>query len=288
MRARCPRSPSRVSLPASPSLLVLIHIPKTAGTTLHKILAHQAGPGGVMVRHDSEGPPSGAWLTEVRRRNALGGLVVVGHQSVGLHERLPDVRYVTCLRHPVDRLLSHYHHAKCDPTHYLHRAILEKKLDLAGYVASGLSGELSDGMVRMLAGIEDFDHGVVDDTILERAKTNLMEHFDAVIPNEKFDAGVLLLADGKGWLPPYYIRRKVGRVRPEKPDAATIRVVETHNRHDLELYRWAVARFEEEAASHPGLSGHVSSFQQRNRVWGKLAYLKREAMHRLIKIPRSR
>ncbi len=262
-------------------MIAFIHIPKTAGTTLHKILVHQAGPGGVMVRHDWEGPPDDDWLAEARRRGALGGLMILGHQSVGLHRKLPGLRYITCLRHPVDRLLSHYHHAKDDPEHYLHRSIIDHRLDLAGYVGSGMSGELSNGMVRMLAGIEDFDHGTVDDSVLQRAKNHLSEHFDAVIPSDGFDAGILLLAGKQGWPPPYYIRRKVGPVRGGKPDDEVIRQVESLNSYDLELYQWALARFENEVRALE--KGSVAAFQQRNRLWGKLVFLAREAAYRARK-----
>lgn len=266
-------------------MLCLIHIPKTAGTTLHKILVHQAGAGGVMVRHDSDGPPTEGWLDDARRRGALGGLVIVGHQSVGLHRDLSNFRYVTCLRHPVARLVSHYHYAKNDPTHYLHAAIHDQKLDMAGYVSSGLSGELSNGMVRMLAGVEDFDHGVVDDEVLEVAKRNLESHFDAVILNEAFDAGVLRMAQSMGWPRPYYIRRKVGRGKTEPPDEETVRVIESYNRYDVEIHQWASARFESQAGA--GVQGSVDAFQRRNHLWGKMVFLKREAVHRLSNLKGS-
>ena len=260
-------------------MLGLIHIPKTAGTTLHKILVHQAGSGGVMLRHDSDGPPTGAWLADARRRDTLGGLVIVGHQSVGLHHEFPGLRYVTCLRHPVARLVSHYHHAKSDPAHYLHAAIRDQDLDLAGYASSGLSGELSNGMVRMLAGVADFDHAVVDDKVFEVAKRNLESHFDAVILNESFDAGVVMMAQSMGWPPPYYIRRKVGRMKAEPPDPETVRAIEAHNRYDIEIHQWASARFA--AETRAGLQAAADAFQRRNRLWGKMVFLKREVVHRL-------
>lgn len=209
----------------------------------------------------------------------MGSLVIVGHQAVGLHHELPGLRYVTCLRHPVARMLSHYHHAMNDPAHYLHAAIRDQKLDLAGYVASGLSGELSNGMVRMLAGVADFDHAIVDGDVLEVAKRNLESHFDAVILNEAFDAGVVMMSRSMGWPPPYYIRRKVGRGKAEPPDEDTVRAVEAHNRYDMEIHQWALARFEEQ--SGVPLQEAVDVFQRRNRLWGKLVFLKREAVHRL-------
>lgn len=259
-------------------MLVFVHIPKTAGTTLHKILTHQFRR--IVIHHDSEG----FWDNELSQRIAAADPdVVMGHCSVGLHRYLPDVRYVTCLRDPVSRLSSHYFHARNDPTHYLHDAIRNRGLDLAGYVASGLSGELSDGMTRMLAGLEDFHHAKVDEQTLATAKSNLETLFDSIILSEHFDAGLLLVAGRLGWKEPYYIRRKVGRRPPESsaPDGHSRAVIEEHNRHDRSLYEWAKERFEAESSRHPDLIERVHRFQQSNHVRGKAIFCLREIQGRM-------
>ena len=185
-------------------MLVFVHIPKTAGTTLHKVISHQYRPSEILIRHGAAGPLAEA----IPPGNPPA--VVMGHLSVGLHRYHPGVRYITCLREPVARLVSLYHHSHNDPSHYLHEAIRRDGLDLAACVASGLSGELSNGMTRMLAGVEDFHHAIVDRTTLELAKRNIENHFDAVLLSERFDEGLLLLAEEMGWSTPWYVRRKVG------------------------------------------------------------------------------
>lgn len=171
-------------------MLVFVHIPKTAGTTLHKVISHQYPAREILIRHDADGPLAEAIPPG---RGELPA-VVMGHLSVGLHRYQAGVRYITCLREPVARLVSHYHHGLNDPSHYLHEAIRRDSLDLAGYVASGLSGELSNGMTRMLAGLEDFHGAVVNRAVLELAKRNIEDHFDAVLLSERFDEGLLLLS----------------------------------------------------------------------------------------------
>jgi hypothetical protein len=52
-------------------MLVFVHIPKTAGTTLHKVISHQYRRDRILIRHDADGPlaaaipPGAAKLPEV-------------------------------------------------------------------------------------------------------------------------------------------------------------------------------------------------------------------------------
>lgn len=260
-------------------MLAFVHIPKTAGTTLHKVISQQYQRGKIFIRHDTEGPPSAELAARIE---AQGASVIMGHFSVGLHRFIPSLRYVTCLRDPVPRLLSHYRHALHDPAHYLHREA--KSLSFAAYVSSGLSGELSDGMTRMLAGVDDFHHAEVTGQTLALAVSNLETLFDAVIPSERFDEGVLLLARDLGWKTPYYLRRKVGR-HPgplSAPDPEAIRAIENHNRHDRQLYDLFAARFAERAGREPGLSQRLATFRKANAIKGKAIFLAREFRSRYL------
>jgi len=260
-------------------MLAFVHIPKTAGTTLHKVISHQYPREKIFIHHDTEGPPSAELAARIE---AQGASVVMGHFSVGLHEFIPSLRYVTCLRDPIPRLLSHYRHALYDPTHYLHREA--KSLTLAEYVSSGLSGELSDGMTRMLAGVGDFHHGKVTDETLALALSNLETLFAAIIPSERFDEGLLLLARDLGWKSPFYLRRKVGRHpgTTTQPDSETLRAIEEHNRHDRQLYDLCSARFAQRADADTELLRQLARFRKTNAALGKAAFLAREFKARYL------
>lgn len=260
-------------------MLAFVHIPKTAGTTLHKILTHQYQR--VFIHHDTMGPASDELASRVRLANPQ---VFMGHFSVGLHRFIPEIRYITCLREPVARIVSHYHHALNEPAHYLHQQVHEHKLSITDYVSSGISGELSNGMTRMLAGVEDFHHATVDEQTLARAKTNLETLFAGVVLSESFDAGVLMLADSLGWNTPYYIRRKVGRYRGStgRPDESARKLIMDNNRFDCELHAWASERFVIQTESTPDLYTRVRRFQQANRRYGKAIFCLRE-LKRIIR-----
>ena len=261
--------------------LVFIHIPKTAGTTFHKILSHQFKPSEVAIHHDAEGPPPDTLIEQMSGPRPKVR-AVMGHTSARFHERLPEVRYLTCLRDPVARLISHYHHVRLDPTHYLHEPLTRNCWGLADYVCCGLSGELTDGMTRMIAGIDDFHHGMVDEAVFERALKLLQERFVAIITSTYFDKGILATAASLGWSTPYYIRRKKGHY--DKAADLThedIERIEALNTFDRRLYDWALANPIPSAAGD--LSSAVTSFQKANARWGALAYAWREGRARILR-----
>jgi hypothetical protein len=139
-------------------------------------------------------------------------------------------------------------------------------------------------MTRMLAGVDDFHHAEVTGQTLALAVSNLETLFDAVIPSERFDEGVLLLARDLGWKTPYYLRRKVGR-HPgplSAPDPEAIRAIENHNRHDRQLYDLFAARFAERAGREPGLSQRLATFRKANAIKGKAIFLAREFRSRYL------
>lgn len=254
-------------------MLAFVHIPKTAGTTLHKIISHQYPR--IFIHHDSNGPPSADLAKHIIERDPQ---VVMGHFSVGLHHFLPEIRYITCLREPISRIVSHYQHALNDPAHYLHQTVLSGKLDLTSYVSSGISGELSNGMTRMIAGVENFHHSTVDEQTLARAKSNIETYFDSVILSEFFDQGLLMLGDFLQWKTPYYLRRKVGKysTTSRKLNDSDRSAIREYNHLDCELYSWAKQRFENQTANIPGLADRTTSFQKSNRFLGKSIFCLRE------------
>lgn len=259
-------------------MLAFIHIPKTAGTTLHKILTHQYKK--ILVRHDTDGTPDERLASVIRQNETQ---VIMGHFSANMHTLIPSIRYITCIREPVSRITSHYHHALNDPSHYLHDAIKRGNMDLTKYVSSGLSGELSNGMTRMIAGVEDFHNSPVNDSTLAQAKTCIENLFEAVILSENFDEGLIFLSKSLNWKTPYYIRRKVGHYHYSKPTENNYAhdLIRQYNRFDFELYEWAKNRFEFQRSLIPELDTLTRSFKSENRIKGKAIFCLREIRQRL-------
>src|SRR5438876_9976046 len=93
-------------------LLVFVHIPKTAGTTISTILHHHYGPRSRRINTSGAAHDAGRLQERVTAALAEPTVQVVqGHISFGVSELLPaDARYATLLRDPVERTLSEFHH----------------------------------------------------------------------------------------------------------------------------------------------------------------------------------
>src|SRR5678815_616084 len=96
---------SVVRTSAKPTVIFL-HIPKTAGSTLDKIIDHQYKRTSIFTRAYIS-MDEFKILPEAHREKIR---VLRGHMHFGVHEYLPQSSiYITILRNPIDRVISHYY-----------------------------------------------------------------------------------------------------------------------------------------------------------------------------------
>ncbi len=225
---------------ADDARLIFLHIPKTAGSTLRRILERQYDSHRIFTLEGwrvHEKDFSG--LPEVARAQVR---VLEGHQFFGLHAHLPGpARYLTLLRDPVERLVSQYYHILRSPEHYLRPQVVDGGMSLAEFAHAKLAPELDNGQLRYVAGLGDLPRGAVGAEHLERALRILEEHFAVVGLVERFDESVVLMRRTLGWRPPIYQRTNIGRNRPpqtplSESDRTALREA---NIWEWELYRHA-------------------------------------------------
>ena len=233
--------------------VIFLHIPKAAGSTLHRIIERQYKLSAIFTIDGSRAQKSideFKSLPEAQRKKIK---VLKGHMMFGLHEFLPQPStYITILRDPVDRIISHYYYAlQCGPKHYLYNAITSQHMSLKDFICSGISSELNNGQTRLLSGVEGVGtitgFGQRSTEILERAKKNLREHFVVVGLSNKFDETLILLKRAFGWKNLCYIKKNVTRNRPRREDISkdTLNLIEKYNELDIELFKYTKERFEE-------------------------------------------
>jgi hypothetical protein len=228
-----------------------LHIPKCAGTSLvEDVLKAQFPPKERIVFYEHGTDALIERLQGMSPRQQGRIRCIAGHFAFGVHRyyHARPSTYVTLLRNPIDRVISHYYQVLRKESHYLHSAVRDGRLGLQEYVESGVSIELDNGQTRILAGIGwGADYGRCPRPMLEQAKENLNRHFAAVGISEGFDEFLLLLHREFGWNTDGCGRRNVaaGRPRLEEIDAAAIQSIEAHNRLDQELYRHATALFKQ-------------------------------------------
>lgn len=164
--------------------IVSVHIPKTAGSTFRAIL-RRLEPGRVYYDYGSQfviadpGTPSLLGRLERARRrlpSLLGPMpwhrVIHGHfPAARFAQRYPDSPFITWLRHPVDRVVSHYHHLRRHPSrsHTISWTMKTTGMELSDFIEISSMQNLQS---RYLAGFP-----------LDRlAFVGLQEHFDAMMP----------------------------------------------------------------------------------------------------------
>ncbi|MBE9180299.1 sulfotransferase family 2 domain-containing protein [Oculatella sp. LEGE 06141] len=220
--------------------LIFLHIPKTGGQSLKQLfrrhysadtlfLINQKRPGQTL--HDLRSLP-------LEKRQQLR--CVAGHCSFGIHLDLaqPKAQYLTLVRKPVERVISHYYFVRGLRHHPLHEQA--KQMSLAEYARSGIA-EIDNGQTRMLTVTGDsIPFGACTPELLEEAKQNLRTHFTVVGTTDRFNEVVVLLHYHLG-IVPFYHRENETRNRPKQSavSAETTAAIMQHNRLDQSLYDYA-------------------------------------------------
>jgi hypothetical protein len=237
-------------------LLVFVHIPKTAGTTLRTVLSmNERGSRSRALGNvfKGGGGVSRALIERLRAGRGpdlRGARLVRGHFPLGIREYLPsymseerELRCFTFLREPAERTLSHYFAIHDVGRGYgLPPLAPEATLDDAiegGYLHDNLH-------TRMLSGLPE-PFGEVDDAMLEQAKHNLTEGLACFGLTERFDESLVLAKQRLGLQRILYdssSRVNTTRPRGDEVTAELRSSAERWNRYDIELYGYAKELFD--------------------------------------------
>lgn len=159
-------------------LHLFCHLPKTGGTTVTRLLVESLGLRYVAARPVAKRTTYSP--SDLRRdlrlapwARCIGGHPLKPYVDIELTDR--DLRWVTLLRDPIERYLSHYQH-QYDRGHDRYHLPIDEW---------GRRFNRSDLMVRSIAG----------EANLERAKSILEERFDIVGTLESFDLFLIQLRE---------------------------------------------------------------------------------------------
>lgn len=277
--------------PRVPAPLMLIHIPKTAGTTLSQMLRLHFGLapanwlrhartlgyyhlGYARPEHMQARLERIASLAPSQQRQVR---FFAAHAGFGLRDRLPeaihqDAAYLTVLREPVARMISTFHHLRSEGR-------LPRDATLQQYVEQrkhfGLF-KFDNCQTRYLAGdagvAVDVPPGEVTRDMLDRARKRLEHELFWFGLTERFDESVLLLADAIGWARPRYVRARVtmSADRLEGIDESLMREMRELNDLDIELYEHAQRVLEARIRTKgDSFAPRVADFTQANARWAR-------------------
>lgn len=154
-------------------MLVFLHIPKAAGTSLMATFKREYGRSLYRIA-DNRRDPKGLEDFYAMPKGHIRA--VAGHVAFGIGHHLPGpVSYVTMLRDPAARLVSEWRYIRRKPKHPLHGVAMASSVP--EFAASRCAASVDNLQVRMLAGemnigTQPFDRPV-DESDLERAIANL-------------------------------------------------------------------------------------------------------------------
>jgi hypothetical protein len=242
-------------------LIAFVHIPKTAGGTVTSMFARAYSSASVQKAGNyMRGPENaakkvakrpGGWESWQRR----GGRLAVGHVPYRLfRDHLPTTtRYMTFLREPVDRVLSHYYrHVHRTPAHSgrgepstASQGARPKADSIEQALVDMQLARLNNLATRFLCGHRS-PLGDLPGSPLDEAKANLRE-FAFVGIQERFEESLVLLQRTLGLDLVPAADRHVSSDRPtveEVPDEQRALIAE-YNQFDLELYAFGEELFED-------------------------------------------
>jgi len=259
------------------NVLVFVHMPKTAGSTFHDLLQKQykdkvhyfaSGNGFKQLnglRHMSQ--------AEIDRID-----IVRGHINYGIHQYFKkQCEYITFLRSPVKRIISHYQYLQHNPFHPLHKIFNREKFSIRDFLHKTTDND--NGQIRALCGISNtlsmfegprIPSGDINELHLKQAK-EILESFVAFGIQEKFDMSLLLMKNKLGFDFPLYksqnLSNKNSKVFVSQED---IDFIKEFNSFDIKLYNFALELFNERIKENSELLElELSYFQALNMLNNK-------------------
>lgn len=231
---------------ADQPIVVFLHIPKTAGTTLRLIFKQYYSAGEVLEMDEGF-----TGLEQIMAdKAALGKLkLVMGHSAQHFLNRYEgSVQLVSFVRDPFKRLVSEYAFVRFQKEHPRHKMAagmtMEEYLIRAG---------LDDNQARFLAfeGVAGRSpHGHEErDSLLKEALCHLKEKFLFVGIAERFDESIVLLHRRLNWPRlPIYAPLNVGERRGQIADIRDKKsqIEQDYLSVDRQVYDYCLARFEGE------------------------------------------
>lgn len=239
-------------------LIMFMHIPKTAGSTVRGVIERAYGPSGAALfspmrelfdRSDDSYPKLWDDL-QARCRSDPELKIVYGHLLFGTHEvTTRDNAYISIMRDPVCRMLSNYYyraqHGHCTaPLITLEDYISGRSLRRA------MRLEADNLQTRFLSGRhgrpQEVEFGGCTREMLEEAKQNIANKFLLIGLTEHFEEMMKCLGKMFDWkTAPISGRQRVTQpyAGPADTAAEIVARIEDRNALDRELYEFVRARF---------------------------------------------
>lgn len=229
-------------------IIIFLHIPKTAGTTLFNIINNQYNIEERMVYYPIDNPNFNKFLAQLKERlneDQNKVKVVYGHFPFGIQKQInKSFSYITMLRNPIERVLSTYYFIQRNFEHPLHSKVVD--MNIKEFLTS--NDELIQKNVFNVQ--TDFISGKYPPN-LQEAKKNLDQYFDIVGITEMFAESLFFIKEEFGWDNIELKSFNVTKNRPkyEQHSKDIIELIEEKNELDFKLYQYGKKLFDKKMQS---------------------------------------
>jgi hypothetical protein len=194
-----------------PDILIHMHIPKTAGTSVREALRRCLSPDEILEWYPKNPYTVDAWIPEFREllERRPRTRVVTGHFVYGLHRAMENTtyKYFTVFRDPVSRIVSHYVHDIHHGLRFIDSQLVKRLItaqNISDYVSEQpVSYFYNDLHARFVSGIYDSDFlGMSSDEIFETCTQIVDRDFLAVAGQQDLATGLLPVFQTLGFSAP--------------------------------------------------------------------------------------
>lgn len=236
---------------------IYLHIPKNAGNTIKMILANQYKNNLVMISPNFN-------YYDLQRINECQKDEIKyfygGHLPFGLHRLFShNMKYITLLRDPVERILSSYRYICLNKKGGFHKAIpIKERNCIESFVQNIDKYTLTHGnnaQTRLISGIQmDKGSNLIDSEIVisheemyNIAIQNIKTHFIFCGIIERFEESIVLMKKHLEWPRRlYFTKRNITPKTAPEVDQNTINLIKFKNSLDLKLYELIKQKLENE------------------------------------------
>ena len=218
-------------------VLVFVHVPKCAGTTLRPIITSHYRPADLILGYADSADPD---ADDLNLSTLLNGHArcYYGHFYMDVDLDPEDFVCISVIRDPVKRITSHYHHIVRDAAHWQHRLVIDHGYSLADHalgVDNNNNREVDNGQLRQLAGLPaDL---TIDEPVFAAARSKILRTYVLVGATENLNDFVSRLSQLIGWQrPAQYENRNVGNYEAATIPQEIVRAIRERNKWDQRLY----------------------------------------------------
>ena len=249
-------------------ILLFLHIPKTAGTTLKTMISNNYNSSEILDAYEHTEWENGFQKLDNKEEIKL----IQGHFRFGYHKFIEpfSAKYFTFLRNPVDLTISHYSHLvrSTNPEHKKRIKGINSLKEFAGIHSS------YNIQTRILSGVYNIDEFKKNEAEhFQRAVDNLTNNISCIGIQERFIESVIAISHMFKWKRNMFISTNIGSNSKKDIEASTREAINNNNLLDWKIYNIALAKFEEQIGSIPNFERKRKYYTQKKRLFDKFGPL---------------